>query len=131
MNDRPTIADIAGSIAEADSGGGGPRLLTVVLGSTGAVLGYSGLNGHGNGSSAEPELAFELLRAAHGLGYATGAGDAILTWATEAGYPRLWAGVWDWNRASRRVFNKLGFRELRRIEPSSEHGHSLLAVRDL
>ena len=130
-NGRPTVADIAGNITEADPAVGGPRLLTVVLRSTGAALGYCGLNSHGDGSSAEPELAYELLRTAHGQGYATEAGDAILTWATRVGYQRLWAGVWDWNLASRRVLTKLGFRELRRIEPASDHGHSLLTVRDL
>ncbi|MBB3326398.1 RimJ/RimL family protein N-acetyltransferase [Friedmanniella antarctica] len=95
------------------------------------MLGYCGLNGHGNGSSAEPEIAYELLRLAQGYGYATEAGNAVVSWAANAGYKRLWAGVWDWNVASRRVLTKLGFRELRRIEPSSEHGHSLLTVRDL
>jgi RimJ/RimL family protein N-acetyltransferase len=42
----------------------------------------------------------------------------------------LWAGVWDWNVASRRVLEKLGFREVGRVEPDSVHGHSLLTVRD-
>lgn len=64
-NGRPRVTDIAADITRADSGAGGPRLLTVVLRSTGAVQGYCGLNGHGNGSSAEPELAYELLRTAH------------------------------------------------------------------
>lgn len=131
VDGRPTVDDIAGSIAESDPDAEGPRLLAVQLRSTGAVLGYCGLNGHGNGSSAEPEIAYELLRLAQGYGYATEAGDAVVSWATNAGYKRLRAGVWDWNVASRRVLTKLGFRELRRIEPSSEHGHSLLMVRDL
>jgi GNAT superfamily N-acetyltransferase len=70
---------------------------------TADVIGYCGLTVHGNGSPDEPELAYELLRAAHGRGYATEAGRAVVTWASEAGYRRLWAGVWDWNAASRRV----------------------------
>jgi [ribosomal protein S5]-alanine N-acetyltransferase len=53
----------------------------------------------------------------------------VVTWATEAGYRRLWAGVWDWNVASRRVLEKLGFREAGRVQPVSVHGHSLLTVR--
>ena len=68
------------------------------------------------------------LRAA---GYATEAGRAVVTWAGEAGYRRLWAAVWDWNVASRRVLEKLGFREMGRVEPGSVHGHTLLTVRDL
>jgi [ribosomal protein S5]-alanine N-acetyltransferase len=71
-----------------------------------------------------------LLRAAHGCGYATEAGRAVVTWASEAGYRRLWAGVWDWNVASRRVLEKLGFRETDRVEPGSVYGHSLLTVRE-
>lgn len=128
---RPMVEDIARDIAEADPAARGPRLLTVVLRSTGAAIGYCGLNGHGNGSLDEPELAYELLRRAHGQGFATEAGRAVVDRARSDGYPRLWAGVWSWNLASRRVLAKLGFDELRRIEPSSEHGHTLLAVREL
>ena len=95
------------------------------------AIGYCGLTPHGNGTPDEPELAYELLRAAHGWGYATEAGRAVIAWASEAGYRRLWAGVWDWNVASRRVLGKLGFREEGRVEPSSVHGHNLLTVREL
>ena len=83
-----------------------------------------------NGSPDEPELAYELLRAAHGCGHATEAGRAVVTWASEAGYRRLRAGVWDWNVASRRVLEKLGFREAGRAGPDSIYGHSLLTVRE-
>ena len=95
------------------------------------VIGYCGLTPHGNGSPDEPELAYELLRAAHGRGYATEAARAVVAWASEAGYRRLWAGVWDWNAASRRVLEKLGFCETGQVEPGSVHGHSLLTVREL
>jgi RimJ/RimL family protein N-acetyltransferase len=54
----------------------------------------------------------------------------VVTWADEAGYRRLWAGVWDWNVASRRVLEKLGFRETGRTEPRSVYGQSLLTVRE-
>jgi RimJ/RimL family protein N-acetyltransferase len=47
-----------------------------------------------------------------------------------AGYRRLWAGVWDWNVASRQVLEKLGFREVGRVRPGSVYGHSLLTVRE-
>ena len=98
---------------------------------TADVIGYCGLTVHGNGSPDEPELAYELLRAAHGCGYATEAGRAVVTWASEVGYRRLWAGVWEWNVASRRVLEKLGFRETGRVEPASVHGENLLTVREL
>jgi RimJ/RimL family protein N-acetyltransferase len=70
-------------------------------------------------------------RIAHGRGYATEAGRAVVTWAREAGFPRLWAGVWSWNVASRRVLAKLGFREAGLVEPHSEYGQNLLTVREL
>ncbi len=125
---RPTVEDIAAQIRAEGSGTG---ILAVERKGAGDVIGYCGVTSHGNGSLDEPELAYELLRAAQGSGYATEAGRAVVTWAGEAGYRRLWAGVWDWNVASRRVLEKLGFREVSRVEPNSVHGHTLLTVRDL
>ena len=127
---RPTLEDIAAQItAERDEPGLG--LLSVERKGTADVVGYCGLMAHGNGSPDEPELAYELLRATHNRGYATEAGEAIVAWAAGAGYRRLWAGVWDWNIASRRVLEKLGFREAGRVEPESAHGCTLLTVKDL
>jgi ribosomal-protein-alanine N-acetyltransferase len=96
---RPAVEDIAAQI-RAERGEPGPGLLAVERKGTADVIGYCGLAIHGNGSPDEPELAYELLRAVHGCGYATEAGRAVVTWAGEAGYRRLWAGVWDWNAAS-------------------------------
>jgi ribosomal-protein-alanine N-acetyltransferase len=126
---RPTLEDVAAQI-RAEREGPGPGFLSVERKGTADVIGYCGLTIHGNGSLDEPELAYELLRAAHGCGYATEAGRAVVIWASEAGYRRLWAGVWDWNIASRRVLEKLGFREVGRVEPVSVYGHSLLTVRE-
>jgi RimJ/RimL family protein N-acetyltransferase len=127
---RPTVADIAAQI-RAEREDSGPGILGVERMETADVIGYCGLISTGNGSPDEPELVYELLRAAHGCGFATEAGRAVVTWASEAGYRRLWAGVWDWNVASRRVLQKLRFREVARVEPESVYGHSLLTVRDL
>jgi RimJ/RimL family protein N-acetyltransferase len=126
---RPTVEDIAAQI-RAEREEPGPGILAVERKGTADVIGYCGLTVHGNGSPDEPELAYELLRAAHGCGYATEAGRAVVTWASEAGYRRLRAEVWDWNIASRRVLEKLGFREAGRVEPGSVDGHSLLTVRE-
>jgi [ribosomal protein S5]-alanine N-acetyltransferase len=126
---RPTVEDIAAQL-RAEHQEPGLRLLAVERKVTADVIGYCGLIVDGNGSPDEPELAYELLRAAHGCGYATEAGRAVVTWADEAGFRRLRAGVWDWNVASRRVLEKLGFRETGRVEPGSVYGHSLLAVRE-
>ena len=97
----------------------------------GDVIGYCGLVFHGNGAPDEPELAYELLRRAHGFGYATEAGGAVVTWATEAGYERLWATVRAWNVASRRVLEKLGFHETGQVDDDAARGDSLLTVRSL
>lgn len=126
---RPTVEEFATQI-RAEHGGSVPGILAVQLKGAADVIGYCGLVFNGNGSPDDPELAYELLRAAHGFGYATEAGRAVVTWASEAGYPRLWATVRDWNTASRRVLQKLGFRETGRVEPDAEYGDSLLTVRE-
>lgn len=125
---RPTVADIARDIRQG-SGQKGRDLLTVVLRATGEVIGYCGVVFDGAGDSSEPELAFELLRKAHNHGYATEAGAAVIAWARERGYPRLTASVWDWNLASRRALEKLGFAETGTVTAVSAHGRSLLTVR--
>lgn len=127
---RPTVADVADQI-RAEREEPRPGMWAVERKATADVIGYCGLVWRGKGSPDEPELAFELLRAAHGFGYATEAGRAVVTWAADAGYPRLWATVRDWNIASRRVLEKLGFRETGRVEPDAVHGDSLLTVREL
>jgi hypothetical protein len=38
--------------------------------------------------------------------------------------------VWDWNVASRRVLEKLGFRETGRVERDAVYGDTLLTVRE-
>lgn len=124
---RPTVEDVAARI-RADEDRPGPRLLAVELKASGDVIGYCGLTS--GGPSGEPELAFELLRAAHGCGYATEAGRAVVLRATVAGIPRIWAEVWDWNVTSRRVLAKLGFRETGRVGGRSVHGRSLVTVRE-
>src|ERR1700722_2406956 len=124
---RPTVDDIAAHI-RAEREEPGPGILAVERKGTADDIGYCGLTIHGNGSADEPELAYELLRAAHGRGYATEAGRAVGTWASEAGYRGVWAGGWGWDVPSRRVLEKLGFRETGRVEPNSGYGHSLLAV---
>jgi len=126
---RPTVDDIAAQI-RVEHAERRPGILAVERKGIADVIGYCGLVCHGNGAPDEPELAYELLRAAHGCGYATEAGRALVTWVREAGYPRLWATVRDWNAASRRVLEKLGFHETGRVEPDAKYGDSLLTVRE-
>jgi ribosomal-protein-alanine N-acetyltransferase len=67
---RPTVEDIAAQI-HAEREEPGPGILAVERKGTADVIGYCGLIFHGNGSPGEPELAYELLCAAHDCGYAT------------------------------------------------------------
>lgn len=46
-------------------------------------------------------------------------------------YRRLWATVWDWNTASRRVLAKVGFVETRRKDVDAVYGTTLFAMRRL
>lgn len=125
---RPTVEDFAAQI-RAEREESRPGILAVERKSTADVIGYCGLVFAENGPPGEPELAYEFLRAARGCGYATEAGLAVVAWVSEAGYQRLWAGVRDWNVASRRVLEKLGFRETGQVEPDALYGDSLLTVR--
>ena len=126
---RPTLADIEGWIrdgAERQSVG----LLAIEQKGAGDVIGYCGLVEGGPETGGEPELAYELLRRFWGQGYATEASWAVLDWARSSGLERVWATVWDWNTASRRVLAKLGFSEDRR-GPAETHGTNVVTVRRL
>lgn len=125
---RPTVEDVAAMIRDSLDG---PGPFTVQRRIEGDVIGYCGLvRGH-EATHGEPELAFELLAAVHGRGYATEASRAVIPWAVYAGHRRLWATVWDWNTPSLRVLEKLGFRDTGRVDGGSEHGRRLVTVWDL
>ncbi len=64
----------------------------------------------GRGTPAEPELAYELLPAAHGHGYATEASRALLASAFATGRDVVQATIRPWNHASLRVAQTLGLR---------------------
>ena len=125
---RPTVAELEDSIrANRPSVG----LLAVERKASRDVIGYCGLVDSGRGSAGEPELAFELLRRVWCQGYATEASLAVLEWARSSGYERLWATVWDWNTASRRVLAKVGFTETERKEVDAVYGTNLFTTRRL
>ena len=123
---RPTVADLEESIRNHQSSSIG--LLAVERKAREDVMGYCGLVESGRGADGEPELAFELLRRVWRQGYATEAASAVLDWARSAGYERVWATVWDWNTASRRVLAKLGFTETGRREVDAVHGTTLFTT---
>ena len=126
---RPTIEEIEEWIRAAQPSSIG--LLAVERKAAGDVIGYCGLIESDRGAAGEPELAFELLRRAWSQGYATEASQAVLDWARSSGYERVWATVWDWNTASRRVLAKLGFSETDRTEVDPARGTTLFTTRRL
>ena len=126
---HPTVAELEHSIRDDQVWSRG--LLAVERKVAGDVIGYCGLVDSGRGAVGEPELAFELLRRTWGQGYATEASCAVLDWARSTGHQRLWATVWDWNAASRRVLAKVGFTETERTEPRPPHGTTLFTTLEL
>lgn len=129
VDGRPSASELAAQLTAADPHRAGLR--TVILRATDTAIGYCGLlTGSGRGDAASPELAYELLSAHHGLGYATEAAAAVIAWADTAGIARVQAGVRDWNLPSLRVLDKLGFRASGIVEPDAVHGDSILLERD-
>lgn len=64
----------------------------------------------GRGTLDEPELAYELLPAAQGHGYATEGARVLLDAAFATGRSRIWSTVRAGNAPSLRVLARLGFR---------------------
>lgn len=120
---HPTITELENQIRDRPS-----SLLAVERKNAADVIGYCGLVYTGKGAPGEPELAFEFLRRVWRQGYATEASLAVLDWARATGHHRLWATVWDWNTASRRVLEKLGFTETERTEVDATHGTKLFTA---
>ena len=86
----------------------GLALLPIRRRAEGDFIGYCGLI-VGRATAEEPEIAYELLRRAHGRGYATEAARAVLGAAIATGRKRLLSTVGTWNTPSFRVLEKLGF----------------------
>ena len=105
----------------------GIGLLAIKRRAEGDLIGYCGLL-VGRGSLDEPEIAYELLRRAHGHGYATEAARAVLDAAFATGRRRLWATVRAWNAPSFRVLEKIGFRRDHSV--TDERGELVYMVRD-
>jgi [ribosomal protein S5]-alanine N-acetyltransferase len=122
---HPTVADLEDWIRINQPSSVG--LLAVQRKAAGDVIGYCGVVDSGRGGDGEPELAYELLRRVWRQGYATEASLAVLDWARSSGYKRLWASVWEWNIASRRVLAKVGF-TTERTELDPAYGNNLFTT---
>jgi RimJ/RimL family protein N-acetyltransferase len=128
---RPTIDDIRRWLTDNPLGAEpGLGLLPIVRRNEGDLIGYCGLT-IGQGSFEEPEIAYELAKRAHGFGYATEAARAVIDAAAETGRKRLWATVRDWNAASFRVLEKLGFYDSGRVTEDPQRGNSIWMTCDL
>lgn len=127
---HPTLEDIENWIRREDPDDS-LGLLTAERRSSRDVIGYCGLIPNVHGQDGEPELAYEFLHTVWCQGYATEASAAVLGWAKEAGYYRLWATAREWNTASRRVMTKLEFVQTDRVEPDNAYGNSLFYVKTL
>lgn len=90
------------------------------------AVGYCGLVENSVGHPEEPELAFEFLRDHWGRGFATEASRAIVDRAAAIGYVYLASTVREWNTASFKVLDKLGFELTGEREHDAVHGDSLL-----
>jgi len=109
-NGTPTVERARDIIANqlASTAATGIALLPIRRRDEGDFIGYCGLI-IGRSTVVEPEIAYELLRRAHGHGYATEAAGAALEAAIATGRNRLWSTVGTWNTPSFRVLEKLGF----------------------
>jgi RimJ/RimL family protein N-acetyltransferase len=128
---RPTVKQVRGWLVEnplaAEPGLG---LLVIERRDSGEFVGYCGLT-VGRGSFEEPEIAYELARRAHGHGYATEAARAVVEAAARTGRRRLWATVREWNSASFRVLEKVGFERSGRVTEDAERGDTIWMTRAL
>lgn len=127
--DEPNLDELRDKVRQAQAAIGetGIGLLTVRVDD--AFAGYCGLV-VGRSSLDEPELAYELLRAHHGNGYATEAARAIVDAAAGTGRNRLWATVRPWNEPSLRVLDRLAFDRQAKVT-TDEFGDILWLTRTL
>ncbi|MGV8856946.1 GNAT family N-acetyltransferase [Rhodoglobus sp.] len=122
---RPTVAELA-NWARSYELKPAPGLLVVQQKGVSAAIGYCGLIPNSVSRPEEPELAFEFLRAFWNQGFATEASREIIERARRIGYRHLTSTVRDWNTASLRVLDKLGFVNKGEKENDDQHGDSLL-----
>jgi ribosomal-protein-alanine N-acetyltransferase len=103
-----------------------PGLLIVEQTATPGAVGYCGLVENSVGHPEEPELAFEFLQEYWGRGFATEASRVIVERAAAIGHDYLASTVREWNTASLKVLDKLGFVLTGEREHDAVHGDSIL-----
>ena len=126
---HPTVADLEDSIRTNQPSSTG--LLAVERKAARDVIGYCGLIDSGRGSAGETGTSVRAAMPSLASGIRDRASIAVLDWARSSGYERLWATVWEWNIASRRVLAKVGFIETERKEVDAVYGTTLFTTRRL
>lgn len=127
---RPTVADLEEWLRRHEPLPS-PGLLVVERRGAGEAIGYCGLVENSVGRPEEPELAYEFLKRSWHHGYATEAAGAVIAEARRIGYESLAATVRNWNTASLRVLDKLGFLDTGEREEDAVHGASLVLRTEL
>ena len=122
---RPTVAEMQDWL-QAYEPTPAPGLFVVEQIATSGAVGYYGLVENSVGHPDQPELAFEFLRDYWGRGFATEASCVIVDRAAAIGYDHLASTVREWNTASFKVLDKLGFVLTGEREHDDVHGDSLL-----
>ncbi|AMM21025.1 hypothetical protein AX769_13895 [Frondihabitans sp. PAMC 28766] len=122
---RPTVAELTSWLSSYEPVPA-PGLLVVQPKGAMSPVGYCGLIPNSVGLPDEPELAFEFLRTFWNLGFATEASQEVIEQARAIGYRQLTSTVREWNTASLRVLEKLGFEATREREIADAHGDLLL-----
>ena len=123
---RPTVDDMRARLQKQleESTRTGLSLLAIERKVEGDFIGYCGVI-IGAATLEEPEIAYELLRSAHGNGYATEAAQAVLDAALDTGRTRFWATVRSWNAPSFRVLEKIGFVDSGKVDRDPARGDSV------
>ena len=88
---------------------------------SGEFVGWFGFNLHEEVGPGEVSLGYRLRRAVWGKGYATEGARALLDKGFAVlGARRVYAETYEFNRASRRVMEKLGMRHVRSLRRTDE-----------
>lgn len=129
---HPTVAELAESLRHQVIEMRRTGIGFLAVERDGELVGYCGLLLRDpDGPTDEPEIGYEFLRRAFGHGYATEAAGAIVAAARASGRRALRACVRDWNLASFRVLDKLGFVRSGQVEPDADRGDSVWLRVDL
>ncbi len=82
----------------------------VVERSRGELIGYCGIEAFKYQGKEVVEHGYRLKTSARGHGYATEASEAVMSYAKEAGYTRLYAFTESTHSQSQHILGKLGFK---------------------